>query len=102
MGTNLLDLIREYYKARNLVWPSSHTAILWAITELGEVCDLLLNNEDEAWVRNHPDDHELYTPDRYAEELGDAIMMLIVAGMVECVDPLKTLCDKMQAYIKMR
>jgi NTP pyrophosphatase (non-canonical NTP hydrolase) len=91
----LLHLVDEYYVKRGLKWPTSQQAVLWAITELGEVCELLLSREG-GWVRNNPDDKEGFSSARVAEELGDVIMMCVVAGMVLGENPLGHLESKMR------
>lgn len=89
----ILQTIRNYYYKRNLKTPTSQEAILWAITELGEASDLLLMKTTD-WVRNN--EHERYSVERFEEELGDAIMMLVVAGWVARGDPIKALVEKIE------
>jgi len=49
------------------------------------------------WTRNNPDDHGAYSDAAFLEELGDAIMMLLVAGVVQCRgDALQALEDKIK------
>lgn len=93
----MLALIRRYYAARKLKEPTAKEALLWAQTEMGEAIDLRMQL-DGGWVRNH--EKEPYSPERYAEELGDAIMMLLKAGMAEGVDPLAALEEKLNRKIK--
>ena len=90
---DLVKLIKDYYDARGLSWPTSTEAILFAMTELGEAIDLALMQPGNMWVRNNPD-KEVFTYERFAEELGDTIMMLMVAGIVIGVNPLVELEDK--------
>jgi len=91
---NAPDIIR-YYSERGLVWPKdAFEALAWAHTELGEVYELLLARKD--WVRNNPGDIEEFSPVRFAEELGDVLMMVVVAGLVENVDPFIALQRKME------
>lgn len=93
--------VERYYNERGLVWPNSWEALGWASTELGEVYETLL--ADGNWVRNNPDDHpETFDSDKFAEELGDGIMMLQVAGKVRGVDPLQSLYDKMERKLNER
>jgi NTP pyrophosphatase (non-canonical NTP hydrolase) len=91
----LVSMIERYYEARAYFWPDAEEAILWTITELGEACELLLARK-QGWVRNRPDGKEEYSRGRFEEELGDAIMMLLVAGIVSDVDPLVALREKMK------
>ena len=94
----LVSMIERYYETRGYRWPSAQEAILWTITELGEVCELLLARTVE-WVRNNPDDKEKYSPERVEEELADAVMMLLVAGIVSDGAPLIALRRKMQKWL---
>ena len=84
------DLIHKEYKARGLKWPTETEAVLWAMTELGEVCEALLG-KSPGWVRNNPADHDDYD---FAEELGDVIRMCLVAGYAVGIDPLLAMVEK--------
>jgi hypothetical protein len=92
-------LIRRYYEERKLKRPNSAEAILWAITELGEVCELYLARDPE-WVRNNPEDKEPFSTKRFAEELGDVITMLQVAGRAMGRNPIATLDAKIRRKLK--
>jgi len=99
----LTRIITSYYRQRNLVWPAdADTALQWAMTELGEVTELLLSRKGE-WVRNNPDEHR-YDETQFlhdlGEELGDIIMMCIVAGVVEGVCPVTGLLSKLDGKLK--
>lgn len=97
MGTcgrkSLADVLSDYYETRRLRYPRFSDAIKFAITEIGEACEVDLARYD--WVRNNPATKRVYSPADLAEELGDAIMMLQVAGMSEGGDPLRSLLIKM-------
>lgn len=89
----LMDVIINYYNKRELVYPDVWEAMAWANTEIGEVYELLLSR-NKRWIRNNPDGKEEFTKERFAEELSDVIMMLMVAGYVEGVNPIQALKDK--------
>jgi len=91
----LARAIDAYYRCRGLKWPTTEQALMFAQTELGEVYELLLARES-GWVRNNPDDKPEYSDQALAEELGDTVMMLIVAGLAAGVDPIEALLDKME------
>lgn len=91
--TNLASLIVLYFKIRGYKVPSVDDALKWHATEVGEACEVIL--ADNGYVRNNPDDHPPYSPEKFGEELGDAIMMLIVAGLTAGVDPVACLIEKM-------
>jgi len=96
---DLETLIRDYYSKRRLKWPSTHSALLWALTELAEAAEQLLSNEG-GWVRNNPDQHEDYDPARLEEELGDTIFMCLVVGYTVGMDPLRAMLMKVQKKLE--
>lgn len=90
---DLLDIILDYYEKRELVLPNTWESLGWANTELGEVYEVLLS-KNSSWVRNNPQDHPPFDRENFSEELGDVIMMLMVAGYNEGVNPIQSLKDK--------
>lgn len=90
---NVEQFIRRYYDARQMVWPSTKEALLWAMSEIGEAADVELMASNRDWVRNNPSEHNTTDAD-FAEELGDAIMMLLVAGYSRGLDPLRAMLEK--------
>jgi len=95
-GNDLTNLIQDYYDHKNLKFPDFHQALSFVHTELGEVYELDLARVS-GWVRNNPETKPKFSKESLGEELGDAIMMLVVAGMAEGVDPLKSLEEKIKA-----
>lgn len=94
MDTNEFhQLIRRLYAVRNMKWPNVWESLGWVTHELGEVYDLLLAQQG-GWVRNNPQNHEDFSQERFEEELGDTIFMLIVTGMVTNTDPLRSMQTK--------
>lgn len=90
-----IDLIYYYYEKRKLHWPDFENAMKFVQTELGEVYELDLARSGD-WVRNNPQNKPDFDKEELARELGDAIMMLIVAGITEGVNPLSALYEKLQ------
>lgn len=95
----LIDIINNYYDSGQLVYPDVWESLAWANTELGEVYELLLSRNKQ-WVRNNPQDHEEFSKEKFSEELGDVIMMLMIAGYVEGVNPIQALKDKIQRKLE--
>jgi NTP pyrophosphatase (non-canonical NTP hydrolase) len=93
------NLIIEYYKKRGLKWPDFDDAMKFALTEVGEVYEIDLAREG-GWVRNNPDAKPEFDKERLSTELGDVIMMLMVAGIVEGVNPLASLVTKINKKIE--
>lgn len=88
--------IEEHWKREGKVWPDTIEAIGWAITEMGEVMECWLAGRRD-WVRNNPEDHPVELDKReMAGELGDAIMMLLIAGYTLGYDPLELIREKLR------
>lgn len=101
-GQNDLPLIHKivnYYKLRGITFPSFDNAMKFVQTELAEVYELDLARIG-GWVRNNPQNKPTFSKESLAEELGDAIFMLIVAGIAEGVDPVAALEAKMERKLK--
>ena len=73
--------------------PSVWEAMGWVGAEIGEVYEVLLSNG--GWIRNNPENHPPKDNNDLAEELGDVIFMLMLAGYSEGVNPLEALKAKM-------
>jgi hypothetical protein len=97
IGFDLTERVKHYYKKRGLVWPDFRDAMEFVGTELGEVYEVDLSRRE--WVRNHPENKPIFSKELLAEELGDVIFMLIVAGIVEEVDPILAMNRKMNRYL---
>ncbi len=97
---DLLKIIINYYEKRGLKWPSFDNAMKFALTEIGEVYEVDLARY-KGWVRNNPDGKPvLFDKERLGDELGDVIMMIMVAGIVEEVDPLAHLVRKINVKLR--
>lgn len=91
----IVELVRRYYDKRQLKWPTFDEAMKFVHTEIAEVYELDLSRIG-GFVRNHPENKSQFSKDALAEELGDAIFMLLVAGYSEGVDPLDAMQKKMK------
>lgn len=91
---DLQKFITVYYDKRQLKWPNFDDAMKFVATEIGEVYEVDLSRT-EGWVRNNPDGKPAFSKEKLASELGDVIMMVMVAGIAEGVDPLEALINKM-------
>jgi len=96
---NLVELIKKYYKYRGLKYPNVWESLAFATTELGEVYEILLSRSG-GWVRNNPQDKPEFDKELLAKELGDVLMMIIVAGIVEDVDPVQALENKIESKLR--
>ena len=93
MSAATIAIFDQYYGTLKLKWPTTMQAVMFAITELGEVLEVLLAQEG-GWTRNHPENKPKGTVEELGEELGDMIMMAQVAGIRAGVDPLAILEEK--------
>ncbi len=89
-----------YYKARGLKWPANYwEAMGWFDTERGEATELYLVKDEDGWVRNNPSEQPKFSTEKFGEEIGDMIMLAVVAGIVEGVDPISLLRNKMKSKL---
>jgi len=93
IGLDLTEKVKGYFNSRGLMWPNFSDAMKFVATEIGEVYEIDLARK--IWVRNNPDQKPEFNKENLAEELGDVIFMLIVAGITEGVDPIKAMNKKM-------
>jgi len=91
------NAIHDHFEGRGRLWPTIEDGLLWIVTEIGECFELL--SSKKAYIRNNPQDKEPYSKERFAEELGDIIYMAMITGMVEEVNPLYALLEKMEKQI---
>lgn len=89
----LISILEDYYQTRGLKMPTFDDAIKFLYTELAEVHELDL--ADRGYVRNNPQNKPKYSDEQMASELGDALQMIIVAGMTKGLDPMTALIDKL-------
>ncbi len=92
------EMIAAYYNARGYQYPDTWEALGFVTTELGEVYEVLLA-EKGGWIRNNPQDKPKYSPEALGEELGDVIMMAMVAGLARGVNPARSLTEKIHRKI---
>ena len=94
----LCEIILDYYETRELKWPDFNDAMKFVVTEMGEAYEVDLIGK--GYTRNNPNNKPNFTTEaerqtKLGRELGDAIMMLQVAGMVEGCDPIRELVLKL-------
>lgn len=96
---NITKVVLDYFNKRGLKFPNFDDAMKFTLTEIAEVYELDLARTG-GWIRNNPYNKPAYNKEEMAEELGDAIMMLIVAGIAEGVDPIEALNRKIERKLK--
>lgn len=82
------EIVQGYYDFRNMSRPSAAQALMFLVSEVGELADAHVNQEAE-WVRNNQRERNI--PD----EIGDVMMMLTVYAAANGCDPVGCMTDKM-------
>jgi NTP pyrophosphatase (non-canonical NTP hydrolase) len=95
---SLMDEIIEYAETRQYKMPDLWEAMAWVNAEIGEVYEVMLSKG--GWVRNNPDKHPEKGDEELAEELGDVIFMVMMAGYSKGVNPLEAMKAKMKRKLE--
>ncbi len=85
----LRTTVREYFDWRQLVMPNADEALLFLVSEVGELADAHVHDK-RAWVRNSEKERSR------ADEIGDILMMLTVYCLQSGFDPYECLISKME------
>lgn len=70
-----IDIVKAYYEHRGIARPNASEALVFFMTELAELTEVLLRR-DPKWTRNNSRDN---SDEALKFELGDCLMMLIAA-----------------------
>ena len=85
---NIVETVKSYYEFRNLGVPNDTEALLFLVSEVGELSDSHVEQMGE-WTRNNPD------KDRGVEdEVGDVLMMLTAYCIAREIDPVECMLKK--------
>ena len=90
MERALTQAVKAYYEKRGLKFPDANSALLFLVSEVGELADALVNQQP-GWIRNHPDKER-----DLKEEIGDVLMMLTAMAIAFDIDPFEAMLDKFQ------
>jgi NTP pyrophosphatase (non-canonical NTP hydrolase) len=85
---NLGEIVKGYYAQRKLVRPDARQALLFLVSEVGELADAVVHEEAD-WVRNNEKARSV------EDEIGDVLMMLTALCMAMGVDPVECMIEKM-------
>lgn len=85
----LQQLIESYYTSRELVSPNADQALLFLVSEIGELADAHVHLQAE-WARNNQHERSIQ------DEIGDVMMMLTVYAVAHGTDPVGCMLDKMR------
>ena len=90
----LFETIFSHFVSKGKIWPNVDDSFHFLDTEIAEAKELLLAKKN--YRRNNPDKKEPYSSERLAEELGDALYMVIVKGIVTNTNPIHAMLNKMK------
>lgn len=88
MTDTLGERVERYYKFRELVTPDAGQALLFLVSEVGELADAHVHSQAE-WVRNNERERNV------ADEVGDCMLMLTAYCNAQGLDPVGCMLDKM-------
>ena len=91
MPTNnhkLPEVVRAYFEHRGLTAPDAGQALLFLVSEVGELADAFVE-EQAQWVRNNPERNR-----NISDEIGDVLMMLTVFADAQGIDPMDAMLKK--------
>ena len=93
MPTNnhqLPEVVRAYFEHRGLTAPDTGQALLFLVSEVGELADAFVE-EQAQWVRNNPERNR-----NISDEIGDVLMMLTVFADAQGIDPVDAMLAKFE------
>jgi NTP pyrophosphatase (non-canonical NTP hydrolase) len=86
--------ITTYYESRKLKVPDDQEALLYLVSEIGELADAFVDSKSDDWVRNNSKYRSI------SDEVADVLMMLYVFSMQRNLNPYNCLVDKMKRKIE--
>lgn len=84
------EIVKQYYEFRGYAMPDAGQALLFLMSEVGELADAHVHSQ-ALWVRNN--ERERSVPD----EVGDVMMMLVMYCQAIGIDPAGAMLDKMRS-----
>lgn len=83
----LPEIIKAYYRYRGLTSPDATQALMFLMSEVGELADAHVSGQAN-WVRNNERERQV------VDEIGDVLMMLTVYAAACGIDPIEAMLDK--------
>jgi NTP pyrophosphatase (non-canonical NTP hydrolase) len=84
----ITDIVRAYYDFRGLTVPDDSQALLFLVSEVGELADAHVEQMAE-WIRNNANKER-----SVEDEVGDILMMLTAYCLSRGIDPLDCMLSK--------
>jgi NTP pyrophosphatase (non-canonical NTP hydrolase) len=86
---NIVEIVEAYYQYRGLENPDASQALMFLVSEIGELADAHVANQAK-WVRNNDRERNV------DEEIGDVLMMLTVYASTRGIDPIAAMLKKFE------
>ena len=85
---SVLDVVKAYYQFRGLTIPDDTQALLFLVSEVGELADSHVEQQ-ASWIRNHAEKER-----GIEDEVGDVLMMLTAYCIARGIDPVECMLSK--------
>jgi len=84
----VIDVVKAYYEFRGLTVPDDSQALLFLVSEVGELADAHVEQQ-ASWIRNHAQKERSVD-----DEVGDVLMMLTAYCISRGIDPVECMLNK--------
>ena len=84
----VIDVVKAYYDFRGLTVPYDSQALLFLVSEVGELADAHVEQQ-ASWIRNHAQKERSVD-----DEVGDVLMMLTAYCISRGIDPVEFMLNK--------
>ena len=84
----VIDVVKAYYEYRGLTVPDDSQALLFLVSEVGELADAHVEQQAQ-WIRNHAEKERSVD-----DEVGDILMMLTAYCISRGIDPVECMVSK--------
>jgi len=91
----ITGLVLDYFNARDMPFPDKVKALLFLVSEIGEIADAEVDKMGE-WVRNNERERD------EAKEVGDVLFMLYVYAIAKGINPVHEMVKKMESKLNER
>jgi NTP pyrophosphatase (non-canonical NTP hydrolase) len=86
----IIETVQAYYEYRGLTIPDDTQALLFLVSEVGELADSHVEQQAQ-WVRNHAEKER-----GVEDEVGDVLMMLTAYCIARGIDPVECMLNKFE------
>ena len=86
----VINVVKAYYEYRGLTVPDDSQALLFLVSEVGELADAHVEQQAQ-WIRNHAEKER-----SVEDEVGDVLMMLTAYCISREIDPVECMVNKFE------